>query len=99
MRRTLEEVIASQNKMLARLGQDGGKINDAKMIELFRTHLDKIETWLAEKDNFKVLRVDYGRVLSDPAAEVPPIAEFLGGGLDTQAMTAVVDPSLYRNRR
>lgn len=99
MKRKLEEVIASQNIMLDRKGQHGGQLDDRKMIELFEGHLAKIEEWLTTKDNFEVLYVDYGQVLSDPASQAPAIAEFLGGGLDIDAMAGVVDPSLYRNRR
>ncbi len=99
MRRKLKEVIASQNKMLARLGQPSNPADDEKMMRLFEGHLAKVEQWLEEKDNFEVLYVDYGRMLSDPGSQVDKIAEFLGGRLDTQAMAGVVDPSLYRNRR
>ena len=99
MKRNLEEVIASQNKMLARDGQAGGQIDDQKMIGLFAGHLAKVEQWLAGKDNFQVLDVDFGDVLSNPGPQMARIAEFLGGGLDTDAMTGIVDPALYRNRR
>ena len=39
-----------------------------------------------------------GDAVSRPAAVAESINQFLGGQLDTDAMTAVVDPELYRNR-
>jgi hypothetical protein len=45
------------------------------------------------------LQVDYNDLLKDPAPWVERLNQFLGGGLNTQAMLAVVDPSLYRQRR
>ena len=99
MRRKLEEVIASQNKMLTRQGKHGDTVDDEKMMRLFESHLAKIEQWLQRKDNFEVLYVDYGQVLSDPIPQVEVIAEFLGGGLNAEGMVGVIDPTLYRNRR
>lgn len=99
MRRKLEEVIASQNVMLDRSGKQGGGLSDDKLLAVFRAEIDKSNKWLAEQPNFEVLYINYNEMLSNPAPQVAKINEFLGGGLDTQAMLAVVDPTLYRQRR
>jgi hypothetical protein len=97
-RRKLEEVVASQNVMLERSGKEGGGLSDDKLLPVFRAEIDKSNRWLAKQPNFQVLYVNYNEMIADPAPQVARINEFLGGGLDTKAMIAVVDPTLYRQR-
>lgn len=97
--RKLEEVIASQNVMLQRRQKAGGGLSDEKLREVFAAEIDRTRQWLAEQPNFEVLYVDYNELIRDPAPQVARINEFLGGQLDTAAMAAAVDPTLYRQRR
>lgn len=99
MRRAMDEVLASQKKMLARLGKPTDTIPDAKMAEIFRAGLAKFEAWIAQKPNFRMLDVDYNSMVADPMPQIAAIDELLGGGLDREAMAAVVQPELYRNRK
>ena len=99
MKRRLEEVIASQNVMLDRKGKAGGSLSDEQLLATFRNEIEKIEQWLAEQPNFKTLYVMYNEVLEDAGPKVAAINEFLGGNLDTEKMLAVVDKSLYRQRK
>jgi hypothetical protein len=98
MRRNLPEVLASQQKMLERRGEASGDVSDDEMAEMFAAHLTKIEGLLARRDNCDVLYVEHRDAVNQPSAVAESINEFLGGHLDTRAMTAVVDPQLYRNR-
>jgi len=99
MRRKIEEVLASQKKMLERNGKAGDNpITDDQMAAMFRSQLSKFETWVAEQPNFHLIDVDYNAMLADPMPQIAKIDAFLGGGLNTQAMAEVVNPSLYRNR-
>ncbi len=99
MKRRLEEVIASQNVMLDRKGKAGGSLSDEQLLATFRKEIEKIEQWLAEQPNFKTLYVMYNEVLEEAGPKVAAINEFLGGNLDTEKMLAVVDKSLYRQRK
>lgn len=96
--RDLKEVLASQNKMLQRSGKSGGGITDEQMEALFTAELAKCEKWLTEQPNFNVLYINHRDMINDGPTQVQKINDFLDGGLDTDAMAAVVDPSLYRNR-
>ena len=98
MERDLQEVLASQKKMLARSGRDQKGISDEQMAQLFTAELDKCRDWLAEQSSFSVLYVSYQDMLRDPAAQARRINEFFGGTLNTEALAASVDPKLYRNR-
>ena len=99
MRRHLQEVIASQNHMLVRRGKPVDELPTDKLIAMFQAQLDKVDRHLQAHRNFRVLRVNYNEILQDPAPAVAAVNAFLGGEMDTEAMLAVVDPSLYRNRR
>jgi hypothetical protein len=99
MRRKLEEVIASQNVMLERGGKEGGGLSDEKLLAVFRAEIDKSNKWLAQQKNFEVHYINYNEMLADPKPHVAKLDEFLGGGLNTDAMLAVVDPKLYRQKR
>ncbi len=100
LERDLEEVIASQNKMLLRRDEPvGTREDDEKMIKRYRMHLRKTEFLLDEEPWFDCLYVKYTEVLADPREHARRIARFLGLKLDTDRMAAAVDRSLYRNRR
>lgn len=99
MRRAIDEVLASQKKMLQRLGKPTDTIPDEKMAELFRAGLSKFETWVAQKPNFRIIDVDYNKMVADPLPQIDAINKLLGGSLDTDAMVEVVSPELYRNRK
>lgn len=96
--RSLEEVVRSQNRMLERLGQSLGTLSSEQVMAHFQKQLDRVRAWLADQPNFDVLRVNYNELVRDPAPVVRAVNQFLGGGLDTEAMARVVDPALYRQR-
>lgn len=98
MRREMDEVLASQRKMLQRLGKPTDGVSDEMMAAMFRKQLAKFEEWIAAQPNFKVLEIGYNQLVDDSDELVASINDFLGGDLDVEAMREVVDPSLYRNR-
>ncbi|MDP6662664.1 MAG: sulfotransferase [SAR202 cluster bacterium] len=99
MHRDLREVMASQSKMLAKRGEEPGANADGDtLIASYRKDVEKTKRLLARRPCFDVLDVDYKAVLEDAAGEAARIAAFIGG-LDADAMEAVVDQQLYRNRR
>lgn len=99
MRRKIDEILASQRKMLDRLGKRDDGIPDELMAKMFRSQLEKFFAWAGAQSHLRVLEVPYNEVVADPAPQVEAIDRFLDGGLDLSAMTGVVEPDLYRNRR
>ena len=97
MKRSLEEVVASQHAMLARAGKAGG--NEASLRRVFAAQLGDLEQWMARHSCFRCLAVEHQRVVSAPDSVAAEVADFVGGGLDVVAMARVVDPSLYRHRK
>src|SRR5512140_3907577 len=97
MERQIPEILASQRKMLARRNETSA-ISDADMEAQFREHLKAIKYWLARQPNMEVMYVDYNRMMADPEAYCPKIAQFVGVPMDIEKMRAVPNERLYRNR-
>jgi len=97
MRRNLDEVLASQKKMLGNRGEEN-RSEDQSMKELFVAHLDEMERWIRSAPHMQVCYVNYSRTIEAPATQVARINTFIGGQLDEAAMIAAVEPKLYRNR-
>jgi hypothetical protein len=98
MRRPLEEVIASQNKMLQRLGREVPLTPKAKVIAAFEKHLKELQAWSSKQDNLTVLDVSHKVIMERPQEECARISAFVGGRLDIGSMVAQVDRSLHRER-
>jgi hypothetical protein len=97
MRRNLHEVLASQAKMLDRRGETSDA-TDEDMLQMYESHLEKVEFQLRFRSYFDTLYVDYSDALATPAEQAGRINGFLGGSLDERKMAEAVDPNLYRNR-
>jgi hypothetical protein len=98
MRRKIEEVLASQARMLENRDEES-KVDDATMAELFKKHLKQVRAWMNSQPNLLYLDLDYNAMLSDPDPYIRQVNQFLGGNLDEEKMKAVIDPALYRQRK
>jgi hypothetical protein len=98
MQRDLEEIVASQAKMLVQR-QEASETDDDRIIELFKQHLSRTRNLIMSHACFDVLEVRYSDVIRNPVEQAECVSRFLGGVPDVQSMAAVVDPQLYRNRR
>jgi len=96
MRRELDEVLASQTKMLERR-QEPNDTSDEQMLALWKDHLWKVNYMLKHAPHMEFIEIVYGDAIGDPMREVTRIRDFLGYDLKLGDMAAVVDPSLYRN--
>ena len=97
MERAIKEILASQQKMLARRNENSG-IEDAAMQAQFEQHLAAVKYWLARQPNIDVLYVEYNAMIVNPDAYCQRIAEFAGLPLDVGKMRSVPNGRLYRNR-
>ena len=97
MQRQISEVLASQKQMLIRRGEasDG---DDRKMAENFQEHLKRVRIWLANQPNMEVLYVSYNDLMADPLPAIKSVAAFLGLEERQEAMLAVPDRNLYRQK-
>lgn len=99
MQRKIEEILASQHKMMQRRGEPQDEVPDEVMAEIFNKHLGEIKDWLEEQDNIETKFISYNKTIEDPETTAEQIAEFLDKDLDIEKMMHVVDPKLYRQRK
>jgi len=99
MRRNLDEVLASQARMLENMGKGQNQPSDEKMKALFSSHLEEIERHIAGQPMLDTLHCDFKTVVDQPADTARRVAEHLGLDLDQQKMAGIIEPALYRNRR
>lgn len=97
MQRNLQEVLASQRKMLHRRNENPAA-DDTQMISLYQKHLDHVFPYLAARKNMTVCRISYNNLFTDSETELDRLASFFGMDLDRDRMLTVIDPKLYRRR-
>lgn len=100
MRRSVDEILASQRKMLERRGEVSRE-SDEKVAETFNEHLKRVKVWLSNQKNIEVLYIDHRALLEDPSTVVDQVVDFLDVDLPTEVrskMAEVPDQKLYRNR-
>lgn len=99
LRRNLDEILASQRKMIINRGEDPDQMDDAQVAAMFNRHIELVEKWLQRQPHIDTLYIHYSDVMANPVSQIELIARFLDRELDQIAMAQVVDPSLYRNRQ
>ena len=100
MQRLLDEVLASQKKMLERRGEPlPDKAMDLVLKNKFDVHLRKTHTFIEKQENMDAIYVRYREIINHPLENAEKINRFLGGRLDVEKMAGVVDKSLYRQRK
>ena len=99
MQRAIQEVLASQRKMLVNRGEDPDAILDAQLALLYTKHLVKVRKHLDDHDCFTVHFASYNALLKETGAALDGIGRFLGDRVDTARMAEVIRPDLYRPRK
>ena len=98
MRRDMNEILASQKKMLTVMGQSNGNVTDEQLASIYQKHLARTEGWLARQPNLDVIYVNYNSMINDPSTYLLQVQAFLSGDLDIEKMRSVIDRNLYRQR-
>jgi len=96
MLRNLDEVLASQKRMIIRRGEKSN-IEDLQMIKIFKSHLIDVKEWLESKKNIDVIYIDYNDTVTDATNSINELFNFFGN-INKKNMLDVIDKSLYRNK-
>ena len=94
MRRDLNEIIQSQQKMIGKSEQEF----PVTLYNKYQKLLANVTLWDKSEPGVEILYVNYTDVLESPAIELARIEKFLGIAINKQEMINCVDVSLYRNR-
>ncbi len=109
MERDLDEVLASQRKMLSRLATrpaagEADRAGEAALKRAFARQLRQVKIWLGQRENLRTC-LCAERALADPGATAARVTEFLrstgpagGPAPIPEVMAGIVDPGLYRQR-
>jgi hypothetical protein len=99
MERDMDEILASQARMLTRNGNENEPlVSNEEIRASYIEHLTEVTKWLADKDWIQTLFVSYNQTLLHPMKVFDRVALFLDHRVDSEAMTKVVDPDLYREQ-
>lgn len=94
--RRVDEVIASQERMLTRRGAAGvDGLAPERLAEILAAQLAEARRWIEGRG----LEIAHADLLRDPGAVAAAIDAALDGGLDRAAMAEAVAPALHRQRR
>lgn len=98
MDRDLNEIIASQNKMLERSDETGGDINDAALAKTYIKQVQAVKKIVASHPSTDLLNVNYSLAIESPQEMAERITDFLNLPLPIKKMQEAVCPALYRQR-
>ncbi|MGI8890225.1 MAG: alkaline phosphatase family protein [Chthoniobacterales bacterium] len=100
MTRPITEVVVSQKAMTTRLGTSGADLEADQLERGLRAHREEVRRWGKSASNCDWLEIDYPSLVRDPAAGIAQLLEFLGQERvpNEKAMSAVIDPALYRRK-
>lgn len=98
MERNLNEVIASQNAMLARQGRRGADLDVRQLLETYAAQLQRVRTLLVRRAEVRTLPISYAELLADPPTAVDRLALFLGEPFNRGAAAQAVRPGLRRQK-
>ena len=98
MEREIQEILASQRKMLERRNEKS-ETDDTQIAEQFRKHLSVIKPWLARQPNMEVLYISYNSLMSNPEPSCRRVIDFISSEPQyLERMLSVPNGELYRNR-
>ena len=97
--RDLHEVLASQRKMLNRLGK---KTRDETyptgLMQAFETQVEKAKAWASRQANVEILYVRHADIIENPFVAAMQVHEFFNHQLLPELMAQVPDAKLHREK-
>ncbi len=97
MNRNLDEIIASQNRMLKNVGKVS-EIDDDTLKRHYAAHLFDIGRWLPHQKNMQVRQINFHHLFEKPQTELAILSDFLNITFNTEQIQQVIQPELYRTK-
>lgn len=100
LNRDLDEVLASQTKMLQRLNQAGPPGAADRLATLLGQQVARAKTHVTALAGVELLEIEHRRAIASPREVADAVADFLRfDGFDPGAAASAVDPTLHRERK
>ena len=99
MERNLHEILASQRKMLKRLGKSirEDTYPTGLMLE-YERQLKKVKQWASRSSNVEICYLQHSDVITQPFVQALQVNEFMDWQLLPELMAQAVDAGLHRER-
>jgi hypothetical protein len=94
MHRDIDEILASQSKMLNNLNRSDDVNKDHQLKQLYINHLSNISKWVEQQKNMAVLHLHYDQLLHHPEQQMTSIMNFLSHRRNAKQMIAVIDKNM-----
>ncbi len=98
MRRRIDEIMASQSRMIDNRQENSARVPDAEMSNLYEKHLQATLAWLKGEDYIEHIEISYNDILREPENTLSALPSFLEYPLDTDRIISTIDRSLYRQK-
>lgn len=100
MERDLHEILASQRKMLQRLGKKTAEDTyPTGLMAEYERQLQKVKQWASRSPNVEICYLQHSDVIASPFQQALQVNEFLDWQLLPERMAQAVDASLHREQR
>ena len=96
LHRPLDQVLASQEAMKARLGTASQGTDPSTLSRQFAAQMERLPARIAQRPEWKTLHLSFEAMLADPVGQCARIAAFLGPRFDAALAAAAVDPAQRR---
>jgi len=98
MQRPLNEVMQSQDRMLAGLGRDDIAPASAELALTFACQIDDILCWVSQQKHMDLWQCDYPHLIESPTRALQELAHFLETEFSLETLKQTIDPNLYTVR-
>ncbi len=96
MRRRLEDIVASQNRMLETLGGSIPDLPSGRLVQIYSSQFERTQRLLDTEACFRWQTCDFEALLRDPLVAAAGVVEFLGLDASEETLAEVVEPALCR---
>ncbi|MEO1496129.1 MAG: alkaline phosphatase family protein [Planctomycetota bacterium] len=97
--RDLDEVLASQTKMLERNAATGAAITPDRLRAVYTAQLQRAKDWIDKHAADTSLVLSFAEAHADPHATAQRLADFLGCSERASELAQAIDGTLHRNRK
>ena len=98
MKRPVNEVVMSQDKMLQRLGKTPKASTKFGMDELLTQSYEQAKEFISTQQNISFVEVEYEKMLSQSEKNMQELIKFLDLDLNADFMLKKIDNNLHRNK-
>jgi len=98
VRRNLRDVVASQDRMLARRRQPIGGLRPERVAEVLGQQLEAARTWLRSQRNVAWIELDYDALVREPEPELERLIAFAALHARAANLAALIRPPLRDQR-